>query len=51
VGCDASMHGICVVLNKEVRPHSFESSQVKGNKLLEPIYEKEMLAILHAFKK
>ena len=36
---------------QEERPISFESSPIKGKYLQKPIYEKEMLAILHAIKK
>ena len=35
---------------QEGRPISFESRQLKGKNQLKPIYEKEMLAILHAVK-
>jgi hypothetical protein len=51
VECDASCHGISVVLMQEGRPHAFESNQLKGKNLVKPIYEKKMLAILHAVKK
>ena len=36
---------------QEGRPIAFESRPIKGKYLHEPIYEKEMLAILHALKK
>jgi hypothetical protein len=36
---------------QEGRPISFESHPIKANNLHKPIYEKEMLAILHALKK
>ena len=36
---------------QERRPIAFESRPIKGNNLHKPIYEKEMLAILHALKK
>jgi hypothetical protein len=39
------------VLMQEGRPLAFERNQLKGKKLLKLIYEKEMLAILHAVNK
>jgi len=36
---------------QEGRPTGFESSPIKGKYLHKPIYEKEMLAILHALNK
>ena len=50
VECDASRNGIGVLM-QERRPISFESHQIKGKYLQKVIYEKEMLAILHALKK
>jgi hypothetical protein len=49
--CDTSGNRIGVVLMKERRPLDFESRPLKGKDLHKPIYEKEMMAILHALKK
>jgi hypothetical protein len=50
VECDALKNDIGGVLMQEGRPLTFESQTLKGKDLNKPIYEKEMMTILHALK-
>ena len=50
VECDASRNGIGDAIMQEGHPLSFTIHPIKGKNLKTPIYEKEMLAILHDLK-
>jgi hypothetical protein len=49
--CDASGEGVGVVLMQNMHPISYESRKLRGPELLYTIYDKEMLAIMHALAK
>jgi hypothetical protein len=49
--CDASGEGIGAVLMQNRHPLAYESQQLRGPELLYNIYDKEMLAIMHALSK
>ena len=49
--CDASSKGFGVVLIQDKHPISYESRKVRGPKRSFNIYDKEMLAIMHALAK
>jgi hypothetical protein len=49
--CDALGKGIGVVLMHNRHPLSYEIWKIRGPKLLYNIYDKEMLAIMHALAK
>ena len=49
--CDASGEGIGAFLMKGGNPIAFESGKLLPHEKLYPIYDKEMLAIMHALAK
>jgi hypothetical protein len=49
--CDASGEGIGAMLMKNRHPLAYESRKLRGPELLYNIYDKEMLAIMHALAK
>jgi hypothetical protein len=49
--CDASGEGIGVVLMQNRDPLAYDSRKLRGPELLYNIYDKEMLAIMHALAK
>ena len=51
IECDTSRNDIGTILMQEGRTLTFECRPIKGKNLHNPIYEKEMMEILHALKK
>jgi hypothetical protein len=51
VECDASREGIGAVLMRNIHPIVYEIQKLRGLEILYTIYDKEMLAIMHALDK
>ena len=51
IKCDASGEGIGAVLIQNMHPIVYKSRKLRGLELLYTIYDKEMLAIMHALAK
>ena len=49
--CDASRKGVGVLLMQEKHPIAYESRKLRGPERSFSIYDKEMLAIMHALAK
>jgi hypothetical protein len=49
--CDASEEGIGAILMQNRHPLAYENQKLRGPELLYRIYDKEMLAIMHALAK